>query len=998
MNEQRRTPTQASLTKSRPRRTHLRKLAVVALCLTACAGTVIGCGWFGAGSEHSVRFSGLAAREFERLPPLAEYEDVDAPRSDDWDEEYGLRYEAEERHAKAADALWQSAQDEETRGELAQARITLRRYLSDPYATDQAKRNTALDQLDALTALDEGAPADAVQAYLNARHTYDGQQQQNVIDDIQHALDVVPHEFALQDNVAYLRAAVLYGVGEFDEAAQAFSTLVARYPHSEKRAAALYMAGVSHLKNSRSFKDENGETYATGTSSPPCPDCRDADWRAAREQFTRLLVTEPHCAYAADARGWLAFLHLRTGDIGGGLAEYYRMLADTTNRQARVEAIRSLRLARAHATDADMARVEALLADEPPAALAYAYHNIYNYPYSYYLSVPETDEENSSAEDEEQNHNYSADTEKRLSEMRDKSQQDAAHNELQRAANFATRLFARYPATHIGGAFSVRLAEAQLELADTHAAHTFAVRALALGVAGDLRHEALWIKGVAEYRAREYDAARHTLQMLVAEQPHGRLTEGARRLIAMTCEDAGDHEGALEQYLALNYQTDIAYFIDVLLTPEQLAAYLDRPPQTARQDELYYALGVRYLRAGRFDEARAAYAHVHTKSEGNYYSYDSNRNCDLITNPNRRAGCLNPKDMDAWSDAKPDGIPALWVRRDLQTANEIEALQRQIEMAVSDEAKAEALYQLASFYYESSLLFYNPIWSGVRHYELVTLDEQNGYRRPGEAQLVFQHMQEHDAAARALPVYLEVVNRFPDTRAARDALYTAAVCHERLANYNNYWRNLYAAGLHAGARMVTYADVRAAYPAYQLPRATYGWEPSTRTVNGGPGWDAPPKPKLRLKGLALFRHRALKLWHILSAGYARSWQQAVELWEGHLRRWYMIVVLIGGLLSVRRLAARARVQLRTQLARHSLPPDEGAGQEFAPPRAFCGWRVRGWGEQAWTYTRAQARTLWRRVRPLMRDATGRAALAESTLTHALLATILVALLWTIHAS
>ena len=39
---------------------------------------------------------------------------------------------------------------------------------------------------------------------------------------------------------------------------------------------------------------------------------------------------------------------------------------------------------------------------------------------------------------------------------------------------------------------------------------------------------------------------------------------------------------------------------------------------------------------------------------------------------------------------------------------------------------------------------------------------------------------------------------------------------------------------------MTYADLNGIYPNYQLPRGTLGWEPSTRTVNGGPGWA--PKP------------------------------------------------------------------------------------------------------------------------------------------------------------
>jgi hypothetical protein len=104
---------------------------------------------------------------------------------------------------------------------------------------------------------------------------------------------------------------------------------------------------------------------------------------------------------------------------------------------------------------------------------------------------------------------------------------------------------------------------------------------------------------------------------------------------------------------------------------------------------------------------------------------------------------------------------------------------------------------------------------------------------------------EHEPVAHALEIYLDVVSRFPNTRAARDALYTAAVCHERLSDYNNHWRNVYGMGLRAGVRMVTYEDVRQAYPNYQLPRGTIGWEPVTRTVYGGPGWTENPNPKPR---------------------------------------------------------------------------------------------------------------------------------------------------------
>jgi hypothetical protein len=189
-----------------------------------------------------------------------------------------------------------------------------------------------------------------------------------------------------------------------------------------------------------------------------------------------------------------------------------------------------------------------------------------------------------------------------------------------------------------------------------------------------------------------------------------------------------------------------------------------------------------------------------------------------------------------------------WVIRDVATTYAIEGLERTVEQSVGDEAKAEAMYQLASFYYQSNaLLFYNPAaWDGSR-YRL--LSEFSGSPK-GDAslndRLVFDHFQSHDTLARAIPIYLEIVDRFPETKAAKDALYSAAVAHERLSDLNPYWRAVYGNGLFAGPRRVTYDDVRRKYPNYQLPKATYGWEPSTRTVNGGPGWAPKPKPLPKL--------------------------------------------------------------------------------------------------------------------------------------------------------
>ncbi|MGH9944319.1 MAG: hypothetical protein ACRD9R_18385, partial [Pyrinomonadaceae bacterium] len=876
---------------NRPRFTRrgisLKLAALFAVCAAAGGTTAIGCGWFG--PTDSVRFAGYddPERIYSRLPALNS-DDLDSDaESDDAGEAVGSGV-AEELSDKELDALWRKATAlTAAPEELEQSRRELQDYLNhDRHSywsalplSPQQKRNTAIDLLDALGALDAGSPGEAVQAYMKARQAYDSwlaaadaytqfvpygqpkaaaltdEDKAKLADEARHSLAELPPDQNLTDNRAFLEAAILYQEDKFFEAAQSFAALAALHPRSEKREAALLLAGLAHLKQSGSYQPDD----VSGVSSKPCAGCRDASWRAARASFTRLLREYPRGRYVVEARGWNAFLSLRVGDYGAALADYYRLLADEDNRAALAEALKSLDMARPHADEASLKRLEAELMDEPPVALVYAYHNIYNYaldlgPYDFPLIEDEEDE--SAADSSQPDAPVSEWVQREREQRRERKLETARRRELRRIADFAVALMRRHPRAAFGGDFALRVAEAKLELNDSRAAHQFARRALALGVRGERRIEAMWVKGVAEYRRREYAAARRTLTSLLGESPRGRLTKGARTMLAMLAEDAGDTDAALEQYLALGYQEDVAYFIDVLMTPEQLAGFIERHPQSEHLDELNYALGVRHLRDGRYDEARAAYARVRTsrKSDDQWNHDYYGSGCDETGQGTRR--CDSPKLADYSTEA---GVRDRWVLRDLKTIEALERFERDVAAAQGEEAQAEALYQTASYLYESDLLFYNPAaWRGARYMNLAYLDETHAYRAAGEAERLWQYTQAHDMKSRALVLYLEVVRRYPNTRAARDALYTAAVCHERLSEYNSYWRNAYANGLHAGARKITYKDVRAAYPDYHLPRGTYGWQPSTRTVNGGPGWDAPLKPQPRPTRRARFKQAVEK--------------------------------------------------------------------------------------------------------------------------------------------
>lgn len=1013
-------------------RANARLFIWLGICAAACAATVIGCGW--QGIENSVRFRPYMDKsEFGRLPPLP----MNAiKRTSDSNAGVNAEFNSSTHDVKEINAVWDEAQAAEQRDDPAKARNLLSEYMQRTAAVScnesyydnsrlidlahcQERRNSIVDQIDALTALDKGSKASAaVHAYLDARRVYDvwlesvppkqsanaynfwpqnkpkknapteaetEEAQKNCLAEVRRLLDAMPRDSNIEDNAQYLRAVLLYREARIDEAVSAFKTLAARYPQSEKREAAVFMAARLRMKQSRSYNDDD----STATATEACADCLDEAWRDARTGFLRVMRDYPRGRYADEARGWLAYLDLRVGNTAGALIEYYRLLTNAGDSQSQESVLNSLRLALSLANEADMERVEAMLAAEPTVALTYAYHNIYNYTFSYYLLIEEVnEEENPYSYYKDKYGDKEHDEYQRWEDNKEKSLRSIKERrELARIAAFATRMIRRYPKANVGGAFTLRVAQADLELGDNNASLHLAQRALAVGVKNNERAGALWVKGVAEYRLRDYAAARRTLNALVSEFPHGDLTEGARRLIAMAAEDAGDIGGALEEYLALNYDSDVAYFIDVLMTPEQLAAFIETHPRADNQDELLYALGVRYLRNGLYTEARATFARVRTTQESSdtAYFYERRYKSPDDGESDPKYQFLNDYNYDNNESVHHHGILAQWVLRDIKTADDLQLLERRAEIAVGDEAKAEALYQLASYLYEGSrLVFYNPAaWQSVRGATLVNYDESH-YRAPNEAQILWSYMQQHESLSRALVIYLDAARRFPNTRASRDALYTAAVCHERLSTYNDYWRGISNTDLYAGDRMVTYEDVRRIYPHYQLPRGTMGWEPATRTVNGGSGWAAPPKPKPRLTWRARLKQKLLDIY-----------QRALNFWEERGSRWFKIGFLLVCMPFAFRLSKRTRRLLREQLASPGMrlkieSRHENYGLLIASqtPPIKCEVRDR---------VRANLQGALRQTVYLIFDARGVRTLGLALASHGLLIALLFTLLRTLYA-
>ena len=960
---------------SRARSNHFgsRRVALCAsagLCMTAITATAIACCYMPAiPYSASVRFQPTPWANYGVLPRMPKMFSTEFEIPDD---ESGDENEVS-RAYNTVEKVWTEGGTATSRGDLRETRKMLREYLTltdnsrktgyyyygDPEA--QKRRNSATDQLDALTALDKGSSAATVRKYVEARTEYDTDP---ASDKLKAGLDAISSDRNLSDNAAYLRAAILFRASQdaagYEIAAKSFDAVIRRYPKGEKREAAMFMAAVARMKQSKSF-DPAPDYYQP---LQPCPECRDDSWRAARAGFSRVMREYPRGRYFNDARGWLAFLSQRVGDLGDALVEYYRMLGDN-DVSARLQAASSLRMVRYHASESDMRDVESRIADEPAAALAYAYHEIYNY--SRYLASNQ--------------YGYQAMSPKRK-------------EALERVTAFAGRLMTRFPKSVNAGPFALRAAMANLELGNNPLASRQARRALELRVSGEDRAQALWVQAVADNQREEFAAARDAMKRFIAENPNHRLLERARTYLAIIFEDMGDLGGALEQYIALDYHVDVAYYIDVLMTPDQLKEFIARRPAGESRDELRYALGLRYLRKGQLSAAREALSKVRTIWQSGQYESKL------------------PSGDKEYIDGR--GISAEWVKRDLKTIDDLERLKAAVENAPDDEAKAEALYQLASYQFQETSLYHDAaVWKLDRYEALSYLDSTAKYRVPNEAQILWKHFQEYEPLAHALELYLEIAARYPATRAAPDALYTAAVCHERLPNITSesinpehfYWKEVYSAGRHAGSRMVTEDDVKAAYPDYHIPKDSSGWEPASRTVNGGPAWTPPPPPPVELPAWQRYALRALALAMLIA--------QPPAEWHAIAIRWVLNPMLVVLMVVGWCFCLRFRRRLLDDLGRSGGMPrallgpapgrvvirqsigalEYGAGRRVKLVRAVTAAVRHGAPRLPRAFQRNQALSFnLRRVALLRLPTRGNVVLAVNIMTHGPLIILLLALL------
>ena len=348
--------------------------------------------------------------------------------------------------------------------------------------------------------------------------------------------------------------------------------------------------------------------------------------------------------------------------------------------------------------------------------------------------------------------------------------------DTKRLAALAETLTARYRVAKLPALLQVEIAEIHYHQGQYGRAAEWASRCLRQYRDYD---RALYVRGAARHKLKLLPQAAADFATLLRDCPKSGLRAGAHEEAALVAENADDWGTALAHYFALEYRLDVAYLLDVRMTPAQIEAYLKSPdaaqqcslpvgwrgeenakPIVCRRSELAaFALGIRYLRNEKWDTAAQWLKRV-------------------PAGLSRRLG----RGRADWDGGHPSPDPLTAVR-------ELRALDLAARRARGVKARGDALFRYGSYYYtHGTLLLYNPaLWQGQREVGFGMWWNDRALSKQ-DAELVRAYMYEHESYARSEKICLSAFERYPSSPTAPQALYRAACAARKLASFNAWWR------------------------------------------------------------------------------------------------------------------------------------------------------------------------------------------------------------------
>lgn len=552
-------------------------------------------------------------------------------------------------------------------------------------------------------------------------------------------LAALPNAGFLREHAEYQRASTVW---MFADARKRYQDFLTAFPHSPKREDALIMVARSAilptLAKDRSATEGNAAMAQLKREFPHSRFLRELPGLRAR-----LLYVANDYAEAADA-------YLKIGNLDSVrivikemespdqdrfnaklTAAHLRKLTRVSTFEAWAWSLTELRRLRDNATVRQARILASLLRADPELAADYLYYRL----------------------------NHALDHK----------------SDVKQLAEFAAEIVRAHPNAKFSPVVLTRLAEVEYRNGKYGRALDWANRSLS----AKTTDRALYVRGASQHKQKKRAAAIRNFERLTREFPGSPLAHPANENLALLHEEMGQYDRALDCYFTLNrtahrdpdrdqyetvysegYLEDIAYMVDVRMTTAQLAEYIRRHPRHERRDLLHYSLGIRYLRDENWNAAEREFRGLPFKV---YAKFSAGR-----------------KDENNYND-KPSPEP-LSVVRDLRN------LQRKSAAARTGNARAQALYNYASYYStHGTLLLYNAaLWRGSRAFLFDFYWNDRAVSKQDEL-AVRRYMYQHEAFARSRAICKQIVRQHPNAPILPYVLFREAAATRRLSHFNQWW-------------------------------------------------------------------------------------------------------------------------------------------------------------------------------------------------------------------
>lgn len=432
---------------------------------------------------------------------------------------------------------------------------------------------------------------------------------------------------------------------------------------------------------------------------------------AAKTAMQRLRTEFPKSRFLAELPGWELRLAFLAKDHAGAFTGYLRQLGDAKDLKTRVSALSSIRAVTKSLTDDDAKAIRAKILKDPELLSPYLDYRLYH--------------------------------------------TKATTSEYAALASFVREVLAAHPRATIAGPILARLAETEYLNGHFDDAGSFA--AASLSKTDQSRADlATYIRASVLRKTGNLYEARAVLKGYETKYKGSYLVKSALEQQALVHEKFKDWAAAADDYRKLDYPMDIAYILDVRMTPQQAEKYADSI--SGSKNRFLLAAGFRYLRVADWKRAEALFLRIPTKV---------------------RKALVHAGTRDfSWNNTGPiDKVPdPLTTTRDLHR--------------LSKDRSAKGMYAFASYYYDHrNLLLYNGnLWDSM--HKFVGYGWNPKVASAADDAALLRHHYDHECLFHAQQICLALARRYPKSPEAPKAIYRAATAGRRLASFNPYWRRL----------------------------------------------------------------------------------------------------------------------------------------------------------------------------------------------------------------